>query len=422
MVNLATDAKLREIAVRSFEREAGILATLKHPSIPDVYDYFTEADRSYLVLEYIQGKDLDAILAESPGPMPQETVLDWAIQTCEVLAYLHGHHTKPLVFRDVKPSNLMLNVHGRVHIIDFNIAKVFQQDARHTMMGTEGYSPPEQYRGESSPAGDIFALGATLHHLLTKQDPRMEVPFSFAERPIRTVNKTVTPQFEAIVERCLNYEPRERYQDAMALLAVLKPLAETAPALKPAANGAAAPDPRRTVMLDTQSGLSSDGINPIWQFRCEDEVRASPQVAQGLVMVGAYDNNLYALNAETGEFVWKFPATDGIAGRPEVYNDLVLVGSADAYLYSLKINTGRQNWRFEAGGPIYSSPRAKFDHVFFGSDDGYLYAVNVQSGRLAWKAVTETPVRSTPFVDDENVYVGSEGGTVFCFDISSKIR
>ncbi len=420
MINLATDPQLREIAVRSFEREAGILATLKHPAIPDVYDYFTEADRGYLVLEFIQGKDLDTLIAESPAPPPVETVLDWAAQICEVLTYLHARKPQPVVFRDLKPSNLMLDVRRRIHIIDFNIAKVFQQDAKHTMMGTEGYSPPEQYRGEASPAGDIYALGATLHHLLTGQDPRMEVPFSFAERPIHAVNPQVPPRFVSIINRCLAYDPAERYADAMALAEALRSIGPAGVnGSEPAADaeGQAPGQAAAAAATPTMVAPDSAGSQPLWRFRCEDEVRANPVVAQGLVFVGAYDNNLYALKADKGEFVWKFPAGDGIAGMPEIHKQLLFVGAADGYLYCLKTATGRQNWRFKAGGPIYSSPKVAFDHVFFGCDDGHLYAVNIHSGRLAWKAVADYAVRSTPFVGEEHVFIGTEGGTVQCIDL-----
>lgn len=419
MVNLATDPALRDITVKSFEREASILATLEHPAIPDVYDYFTQGERSYLVLEFIRGKDLDALLSESNKLLDQETVVKWAWQICEVLAYLHSHKPQPVVFRDLKPSNLMLDVHDRIHIIDFNIAKVFQSDEKHTMMGTEGYSPPEQYRGESSPAGDIYALGATLHHLLTKQDPRMEVPFSFSERPIRAVNATVTERFEAIILRCLSYNVEERYANAMALQEALYGLMESStPGASPVDNGLALAN--RAVARSDRPAPT--GIQPIWKFKCEDEIRAAPLVTPNLVLVGAYDNNLYALTAADGQFVWKFPASDGIAGMPAAYGDYVFIGSADRRLYCLQINSGRVHWQFTAGGPIYSSPKARFDHVFFGSDDGNLYAVNVASGRLAWKSSAAGAVRSSPYIGDEHVFYGTEAGAVFCLDLAGKTR
>ena len=417
MVNLTTDPHLREITIKSFEREASILATLEHPAIPDVYDYFTEGERSYLVLEFIRGKDLDAILAESEQPLDQDTVLKWAWQIGEVLTYLHGHKPRPVVFRDLKPSNLMLDVHDRIHIIDFNIAKVFQQDEKHTMMGTEGYSPPEQYRGESSPAGDVYALGATLHHLLTKQDPRMEVPFSFSERPIRALNLTVTEPFEAIIMRCLSYNVEDRFADAMAVQSALAGLME--PRTRPQGTADSLATPVKRVEGEE---MPASAIRPLWQFKCEDEIRGTPLVADNLVLVGAYDNNLYALSLDDGSFAWKFPTSDGIAGMPAAYRDTVFIGSADKNLYCLQLASGRVHWQFTANGPIYSSPTARFEHVFFGSDDHHLYAVNVSSGRAAWKFDSQGAVRSSPHVSDEYIYYGTEAGTVYSLDLAGKIR
>jgi outer membrane protein assembly factor BamB len=429
MVNLATDPRVHEMAVKSFEREASILATLDHPAIPDVYDFFTEENRSYLVMEFIRGHDLEALTSEQDEKFPQETVFDWMLQLCEVLAHLHQHKPQPVIFRDLKPSNIMLDPHGRIRLIDFNIAKVFEVGEKGTMIGTEGYSPPEQYRGESSPAGDVYALGATMHHLLTGQDPRMEPPFSFSERPISAMNPTVSPSFEAIINRCLAYNVTDRFEDARVLLDALKTLARPGTGkltlneklVKHTTEGEASLGAEADNGKAVLEGLSSD-VTPIWAFKCEDEIRSTPSLAGGVIYVGAYDNNLYALRADTGQFLWKYPSSDGIASSPYVYEDSVFIGSSDNHLYSLRRQNGRLNWKFETGGPVYSSPRADFDHVFFGSDDGFLYAVNVSSGRMAWKAKAHGMVRSSPCVTGDRVYFGTEGGYVFCVDLAGEVK
>src|SRR5713226_1945855 len=217
ILNLAPDPTVREMIVKTFEREANILATLNHPAIPQIFDYFTQGDRSFLVQELIEGKDLEAYLADTPGLLGEELVAEWAVQLCDVLSYLHQHEPEPIVFRDLKPSNVMLDQHQRIRLIDFGIARAFAAGQKGTMIGTEGYSPPEQYRGEASPPGDIYALGATLHHLLTKQDPRLEPPFSFAERPLRRLNPVVSAEFDAIVATALNYNPTERFASAQSM-------------------------------------------------------------------------------------------------------------------------------------------------------------------------------------------------------------
>lgn len=156
MVNLVRDPVIRDTIVRNFEREANILAALNHPCIPRIYDYFTEDDRSYLIIEFIDGKDLETILSETSEFLPEAQVLNWAIELCDVISYLHNYKPEPIIFRDIKPSNIMINTHEHVQLVDFGIAKTFQPGHKGTMIGTEGYSPPEQYKGESSQRGHLF--------------------------------------------------------------------------------------------------------------------------------------------------------------------------------------------------------------------------------------------------------------------------
>src|SRR5262249_44214047 len=148
MLNLAADPNLREMTLRNFEREANILAELNHSAIPKIFDYFSSKDRAYLVMEFINGKDLEAIVNSMPNPLPLDMVRKWALELCDVLDYLHNHQPEPIIFRDMKPSNIMIDQEGKVRLIDFGIAKAFDMNAakKQTMIGTEGYSPPEQYK------------------------------------------------------------------------------------------------------------------------------------------------------------------------------------------------------------------------------------------------------------------------------------
>jgi outer membrane protein assembly factor BamB/tRNA A-37 threonylcarbamoyl transferase component Bud32 len=406
MINLAPDPQLRVIAVQNFEREANILATLSHPSIPKVYDYFSERDRAYLVIEYIDGQDLEAYLADSQGLLAQELVLDWGIRLCQVLAYLHSHNP-PIIFRDMKPSNVMLDKHEEIRLVDFGIAKLFQTGQKGTMIGTEGYSPPEQYRGATDPRGDVYALGATLHHLLTKQDPRVEPPFSFHERPIKAAHPLVSDQFVEIIDRALEYEPEKRWSSIVEMQSALEALRA------PATGGIAKPGTGR---------MSPGEIEPLWVFTCEDEVRSNPAVAEGVVFVGAYDNNLYAVDAQTGQFKWKYATEGGLASSPCVWQDRVFIGSEDNSLYCINAQTGRIVWTCPSQGCVRSSPRVEYNHVFFGSDDHHLYAANVQTGRVAWKSDTEGPVRSRPAIGDESIYFGCEDGAIYALDIRGVLR
>ena len=422
MVISAPDPQLRELTIKSFEREASMLAMLDHPAIPDVSDYFTEGDRSYLVLDLIRGKDLEVWLEEQTEPLDQDTAIEWGIQLCEALDHLHSQKPQPIVFRDMKPSNVMLDQYKRIRVIDFGIAKVFDDGNKGTMIGTEGYSPPEQYRGQAEPAGDIYALGATLHHLLTQQDPRLEPPFTFAERPINKANPGVSPELEAIIMRCLAYDPKERFPNAKALKETLVQLKESfsAPTAAPTTVPVGTSSAGTLAPTDTALPIVDVVVQPIWTFKWEDEIRQKAAVSGGMVFVGAYDNNLYAVNASNGEFVWKHPAEDSVGGSvPFVYEEHIFIGSADKNLYCIQMKNGHLNWKFKAGGAIYSSPVVKFDHVFFGSDDGYFYAINSNHGRSAWKTNAYGAVRGTPFVDDEFIYFGTEGGYIYCLELAS---
>jgi serine/threonine protein kinase len=224
-INMATDdPTLREMIFCNFEREADILAMLNHPAIPRIHDYFGLGDRTYLVLEYIPGKDLKAIINSTDKLLPVERVRRWAVEICDVLSHLHNHPPGPIIYRNMKPSNVMIDHAGRVRLIGFSIAMFYWPPGRGAIVVNEGYSPPEQYRGEFSPQSDIYSLGATLHYLLTRHDPRLASPFSFDERPIQQFNPNVPEGMVAIVERALAYEPSDRFATADEMKQALEAL------------------------------------------------------------------------------------------------------------------------------------------------------------------------------------------------------
>ena len=418
MLNLASDPNLREITLRNFEREANILADLSHPAIPKIYDYFSNRDKAYLIMEYISGRDMEQIINSMPDFLPFEMVKKWAIEMCDVLQYLHEHKPDPIIFRDMKPSNIMINDHNVVRLIDFGIAKAFQPDQKGTQIGTEGYSPPEQYRGEATPSGDVYALGATLHHALTRRDPRTEAPFSFSERPVRDLNPNVPEGFAQIIMKSLAYNPAERYSSAEAMKLAILDLDKHVAIL---------PGPRTSMAPGAVSRDDFDAValvKPLWKFRVEEEVRATPVYYKGRIYVGAYDYNLYCLDAADGSFKWKFATDGGIPGTAAIVPDenLVIFGSEDRTLYAVDIRTGKISWSFQAGGPIRASVAVDHGHAFFGSDDGKLYAVRLTSGRLAWKFEGSAPIRSKPAITDERIIVGLENGEVLGLDLSGAVK
>lgn len=219
-----SDPTDRAVAVQQFQKEAHILAQLKHLNLPQVNDFFEERGRHYLVMEYIKGETLEQILNRTTNYLPEQQVIEWAIQICDVLNYLHTQYP-PIIFRDLKPSNVILNDEGVVKLIDFGIAKLFNP-AKTTdtlKMGTPGYAPPEQYGGQTGtePCSDLYALGAVLHHLITRHDPQTEHPFYFPSAPVQLYNPHVSDGLTQIIQKATAYEKNERYPSAIAMKTAL---------------------------------------------------------------------------------------------------------------------------------------------------------------------------------------------------------
>ena len=211
-------ADLKEFRER-FRNEALTLSKLSHPNLPPVYDHFEENHQCCLVMEYIEGDDLESLLsAQAPKGFPEERVRNWALTICAILEYLHSRN--PLIlYRDLKPSNIMVRKEdGRLFLIDFGIAKSVHQALTHkTSWGTEGYAPIEQMQGEPEVRFDLYALAATMHHLLSGRPP---VPFNFPA--IRLLRSEVSADMEALLEKALKLRADERYATAREMREALE--------------------------------------------------------------------------------------------------------------------------------------------------------------------------------------------------------
>ena len=214
MQNFADTGK--EYSIQNFKAEAELLANLRHPSLPRVIDYFYENSKYYLVMDYIYGDDLSIILEREGIPwLPEKVVLNWAIELCDVLVYLHNQ-SPPIIYRDLKPSNIMLKLQDKkVMLIDFGLAQMVYTRplGQEVAFGTAGYAPPEQYAGREEPRSDIYSLGATIHHLITGTAPN--IPFKF--KPVREINREVSPEFERIVKKSVEKNINSRYQTALLM-------------------------------------------------------------------------------------------------------------------------------------------------------------------------------------------------------------
>jgi serine/threonine protein kinase len=210
MVDSFTSPDTQKAAIAAFQREADMLAQLSNEHIPRVFDRFSDQNHHYLVMEFIDGITFEQKLKDAGGKLPETEVIDVALQVLDTLQYLHNLEP-PVIYRDLKPSNVMLTPSGQVKLIDFGIARLFQPLSNATMIGTQGYAPPEQYRGKVEFRSDLYALGATMHHALSGRDPALEPPFSFPA--LHTLCTDVTPALCDVVDQALKYDVALRVAD-----------------------------------------------------------------------------------------------------------------------------------------------------------------------------------------------------------------
>ncbi|WP_282926072.1 serine/threonine-protein kinase [Helcococcus kunzii] len=214
-----TGNKNNEIIVNSLIVEANLMKKLDHPSLPRIVDIIDTEHVIYIVMDYIEGESLDRILRYN-GPQDEQIVIEWSKQICDVLNYLHSQNP-PIIYRDMKPGNVMVKPDGNIKIIDFGIAREYKDNklTDTTVLGTKGYAAPEQYgKRQSDRRTDIYSLGMTMHSLLTGDDPRNP---DFNYRPVRDYNPSISGGIERIIEKCIEIDPDNRYQNCMELMYAL---------------------------------------------------------------------------------------------------------------------------------------------------------------------------------------------------------
>ncbi len=201
--------------------ETDILKKLNHPNLPSIIDVIDTEDSFIIIMDYIQGNSLNRALEEF-GAQPQEMVIAWAKQLCDVLGYLHSR-TPAIIYRDMKPANVMLKPDGNITLIDFGTAREYKEKnlADTTCLGTVGYAAPEQFggMGQTDARTDIYCLGATLYHLVTGMNP-CEPPYEI--KPIREINPTLSSGLERIILKCTQRNPEDRYQSCAELMYALE--------------------------------------------------------------------------------------------------------------------------------------------------------------------------------------------------------
>ena len=201
--------------------ETDILKKLDHPNLPSIIDVIDTEDSFIIIMDYIQGNSLNKALEEY-GAQPQEMVIKWAMQLCDVLGYLHSRNPA-IIYRDMKPANIMLKPDGNITLIDFGTAREYKEKnlADTTCLGTVGYAAPEQFggMGQTDARTDIYCLGATLYHLVTGMNP-CEPPYEI--KPIREINPSLSSGLERIIIKCTQRDPNDRYQSCAELMYALE--------------------------------------------------------------------------------------------------------------------------------------------------------------------------------------------------------
>ena len=214
--------KNNEVVVASAMAEANMMKKLDYPSLPRIVDIIEKENVIYVVMDYIEGETLSSVLSKE-GAQPQEVVIEWAKELCRVLDYLHTQNP-PIIYRDMKPANIMLQPNGNIKLIDFGIAREYKEQnlADTVSLGTKGYAAPEQFggKGQTDARTDVYCLGVTLYHLLTGQNP-CEPPYEIY--PIRYWNPQLSSGLEAIIQKCTQLNPEDRYQSCAELLYALVP-------------------------------------------------------------------------------------------------------------------------------------------------------------------------------------------------------
>ncbi|SDM85217.1 serine/threonine-protein kinase [Bacillus sp. OK048] len=212
--------KNNQIFIQSAIDEANMIKKLDHPSLPRIVDIIEHENVIYVIMDYIEGEPLNKILDEY-GAQPQDLVIEWSKQLCEVLDYLHTYDP-PIIYRDMKPGNVMLKPDSNIKLIDFGIAREYKEQnlADTVSLGTKGYAAPEQFggKGQTDARTDVYCLGVTLYHLVTGQNPT-EPPYELY--PIRHWNPQLSGGLERIIQKCTQLNPADRYQSCAELLYAL---------------------------------------------------------------------------------------------------------------------------------------------------------------------------------------------------------
>ncbi len=441
-----------------FQREAALLAQLRHPNLPACWDAFSENGTHYLVSDFIEGVALQDMI-EQQGPASERDVTRWGIDLCDALVYIHSQQP-PIIHRDIKPDNVIITPEGSAVLVDFGIARRYEAGRHDTMkMGTWGYLPPEQKAGRTEPRSDLYALGATLYFALTANDPQLLNIFDINLQwrrgvsfpPARDANPQVSAEMEAILAQATRVLVEERYPSARAMLDDLRNL-QAAQQLRPcphcqAANPAAATRcqacgkplalptaPQQAAQRQSQNwssfrgspartGVTADNLRPplkqVWSLQMQGAVDGSPIIHNGIIYVGSRDHHLYALDGQSRRERWRYDAGAPLRSTPTLHGDTLFFGDDDGTMHAVQNLGGTARWRVPLRGKIFASAGAGAGLIISATQAGRVVALNPTSGETIWEHFDGSPFYASPALLNNLVIVANGSGQVKGLDIAS---
>ncbi len=420
-------------AVDAFKREALLLAVLTHPNLPRIYEQFPDAGRWYLVMDFIEGQTLEARLDNASGAtgqpqgLPLQKVLGIGIQLCTVLDYLHTRQP-PIIFRDLKPANVMLTSHEHVYLIDFGIARHFKpgQATDTIAFGSPGYAAPEQYgRMQTTPRSDVYSLGATLHHMLTGQDPS-HTPFQFA--PLRS--QLGPDRLKTLLTQMLEMDASKRPDSMATVKQELQDIAANRVSLKGTVSRGT-PRLKRSVVMSGQ--IAQGHTLGATIFSCQGHATRVTAVAwspdsKRLASV-SYDKTVRIWDIMTGGNVFTYRGHSdrvlSVAWSPD--GKRIATASTDRTVHVWDAATGKSIFTHagHASGPVNAvawSPDGKF--IVSAGDDKTVQIWDVASGNriFIYRDHTGSVITVAWSPDGKHIASGSDDKTVRVWDPTKDTR
>jgi serine/threonine protein kinase len=442
-----------------FQREAALLAQLRHPNLPACWDAFSENGTHYLVSDFIEGVALQDVI-EQQGQAAERDVTRWGIDLCDALVYIHSQQP-PIIHRDIKPDNVIITPEGNAVLVDFGIARRYEAGRHDTMkMGTWGYLPPEQKAGRTEPRSDLYALGATLYFALTANDPQLLNIFDINLQwrkgvsfpPARDANPNVSAEMEAILGQATRVLVEERYPSARAMLDDLRNLytaqqlvacphcqtsnPKSATRCQSCGKSLAQqmspqqPAPQRQPQnwgsfrgSAARAGFTPDSLRPplksAWSVQMQGAVDGSPIIYNGMVYVGSRDHFLYAFDGHKQRELWHYDAGAPLRSTPTLHGDTLFFGDDAGTMHAVQSVGGTARWRVPLQGKIFASAAAGAGLIISATQAGRIVALNPTSGETIWEHVDGSPFYASPALLNNLVVVANGPGQVKGLDIAS---